>query len=165
MATEWNDPQVEERDGQTVVTVRLPWPADRCFELFAATDRLAEWLHVVGTIVVRERDERGRALEVGFTGSLERASIGYTLLYEYHDDTRELRWTHAGGGPRVLSGWVRFTPEGPGACRLEYALTSELPPGLPPWADHFYAHEPAETVVLDFCTWLEEQLGAEPATR
>jgi hypothetical protein len=149
----------EERDGETVVTARLPRPADLCYRLFADVERLGEWLTVVGSIVVRQRDERGRPTEVAFTGHLLRASIAYALVYEYRDAEREVLWSvgEAGGGMRRLAGSARFTPDGPESCTMRYALAAEKAPHLPRWADSFYGSQPAEAVVMDFGAWAELQ--------
>ncbi len=148
------DLKVSEGAEETVVEVRIPRAAEACYRLFSDASHLPKWLLVVGTVVVRKRDEQGRAREVDFMGSLQRASIGYTLAYEYDDATREVRWRHAGGSVRRLAGSARFTAEGPERCLLRYALASELPSQLPPWADELYRKRPAETVVLDFCEWV-----------
>jgi hypothetical protein len=153
------DLQLEERDGETVVTARLPRPADLCYRRFCDFERLGEWLTVVGSIVVRGRDGRGRPLEVAFTGHLLRASIAYALVYEYRDAEREVLWSvgDAGGGMRRLAGSARFTPAEPAGCTMRYALATEKAPQLPRWADSFYGSRPAEAVVMDFGAWVEQQ--------
>jgi hypothetical protein len=153
------DLQLEQLDGEAVVTARLPRSADLCYRLFGDVERLGEWLTVVDTIVVRRRDEHGRPLEVAFTGHLLRASIAYALVYEYRDDAREVRWseTESGSDVRRLAGSARFTPDGPETCVMRYALATELAPHLPRWADSFYGSRPAEAVVMDFGAWVERQ--------
>jgi uncharacterized protein YndB with AHSA1/START domain len=148
------DLKVSEGAEETVVEVRIPRPAERCYQLFSDASHLSKWLLVVGTVVVRKRDEQGRGLEVAFMGSLQRASIGYTLIYEYDDSLREVRWRDQGGTIKRLAGSARFTPDGEERCVLRYTLASELPKQLPPWADELYRKRPAETVVLDFCEWV-----------
>ena len=86
--------KVTEEEDRTVVEARLEQTAEQCYRLFSDADHIAEWLVVVGTVVVRRRDDRGRALEVDFLGSLERASVAYTLSYEYDDPQLEVRWRH-----------------------------------------------------------------------
>lgn len=142
---------VEQRDGETVVTARLDRSAEHCYRVFSDADLIPEWLWVVDTAVVQERDDANRALRVDFIGALERASIGYTLCYEYDDQGREVRWHRAGGGERRLAGSARFADRDGGGCLMEYRLTSELTTGLPPWADQLYRQRPAETVVVEFC--------------
>jgi hypothetical protein len=151
------DLQVTAGTAETVVEVSLGRPADRCYDLFCDAGRFCEWLLVVGTSTVRRRDEQGRPVEVYFMGNLERASVGYTLAYEYDDPSREVRWNHVSGSLSRLAGSARFTPDGEKACRFRYALATELPKHLPPWADELYRGRPAETVVLDFCEWLHQQ--------
>lgn len=146
---------VEQRDGETVVTATLHRDADVCYRLFTDADLIPQWLWVVDTAIVQERDAKNRAIRVDFIGALERASIGYTLVYEYDDEQREVSWLHAGRGVKQLAGSARFAPTGEGRCRLEYRLRTELTAGLPPWADQLYRQRPAETVVLDFCEFAE----------
>lgn len=158
------DLDVNQLEGQTVVTARLGQPAQRCYELFSDADLIPQWLWVVGKAVIQERDARGRALRVDFIGSLERASIAYTLVYDYDDARREVRWHHEGGGVKTLAGSARFDPPGGGrqeheGCTLRYTLCSELSAGLPSWADDLYKKRPAETVVIDFCEWLEHHVA------
>lgn len=148
------DLKIVEGPDETVVEVLIPRAAEHCYRLFSDASHLSKWLLVVGTVVVRKRDAGGRAVEVDFMGSLQRASIGYTLVYEYDDAAREVRWRHQGGSVRRLAGSARFTPRGEELCHLRYALASELPEKLPPWADELYRKRPAETVVLDFCEWV-----------
>ncbi len=148
--------KVTEEEDRTIVEARLEQTAEQCYRLFSDADHIAEWLVVVGTVVVRRRDDRGRALEVDFLGSLERASVAYTLSYEYDDPQLEVRWRHGGGSLKRLAGSARFLPDGE-HCRLRYTLATEQPRGLPPWADELYRARPAETVVLDFCEWLDRR--------
>jgi ribosome-associated toxin RatA of RatAB toxin-antitoxin module len=149
------DISVEESEGQITVTAHLHHPADFCYQLFCDADLIPKWLWVVGTAVVQRRDEQQRALEVDFIGSLERASISYTLLYAYDDEKRKVTWHHAGSGVKVLAGSARFVPDGDERCTMRYSLESELAAHLPTWADDLYKKRPAETVVIDFCEWLE----------
>jgi ribosome-associated toxin RatA of RatAB toxin-antitoxin module len=153
------DLKLEQRDGEMVVTARLPRSADLCYRLFSDVERLGEWLTVVGSVAVRRRDEQGRALEVAFTGHLLRASIAYALVYEYRDAEREVLWSvsEGSGGLKRLAGSARFTPEGDEACAIRYALATEMAPQLPRWADSFYGSRPAEAVVMDFGAWVERQ--------
>lgn len=150
---------VKEIEGETVVSVVLDRTADYCYRAFSSAEEIPKWLMVVGRAVVRAQDPRGRALEVDFTGTLERASVAYTLTYHYNDVTREVTWHRQGGGGGVkeLAGSARFIPEGMTRCRLRYALRTELASSLPPWDDGLYESRPAEAVVLDFCEWLEQR--------
>jgi len=149
--------EVEVRDGETVVSARLRRTAEECYRLFCDADLIPEWLWVVDTAVVQERDPRNRAVRVDFIGALERASIGYTLSYEYDDAGLEVRWHHLGRGVRELAGSARFVSREDGGCLLEYRLRTQLTAGLPPWADQLYTERPAETVVVDFCEFVESR--------
>lgn len=144
-----------EQDGEVVVNATLHRPADHCYRLFCDADRIPEWLWVVDTAIVQERDESNRALRVDFMGALERASIGYTLRYAYSDDERRVSWHHEGRGVEQLFGSARFISLPDGGCQLEYRLDTRITEGLPPWADELYRTRPAESVVIDFCEYVE----------
>ena len=144
------------REGEkTTVSAPLRLDAERCYELFCDVDTIPKWLSVVRSTAVRKRDKQGRALDVAFLGSLQRASVGYSLRYSYDDEAREVRWHHGGGGVEQLAGSACFEPRADGGCILHYALLTELPDRLPPWADELYQKDPAETVVIDFCEWVD----------
>lgn len=153
--------RVVQEGGDTIVTAYLDQPADHVYRLFCDADHLTEWLFVVGTVVVCDRDAQGRPLEIDFMGSLERASVSYTLYYEYDDQLREVRWRLKRGSPKQIAGSARFVPEGGQGCRMRYRLVAELPTHLPPWSDELYRERPAETVVLDFCEWLHSRRPAD----
>lgn len=161
-----DDPElsVSEEDGHTVVEALLRRPAAQCYRFFTDADRFKEWLMVVGTAVVRERDAQGRAVTVDFMGSLKRASVSYTLSYDYDEEAHEVRWECKGGSMHQLKGSARFIPVDEGSCRLRYRLATMLPGHLPPWEDEMYRAKPAETVILDFCDWLDHDAdrGATP---
>lgn len=150
------DITVDQSEGTMVVTAQIHHPADYCYQLFCDADLIPKWLWVVGTAVVQRRDQQQRALEVDFIGSLERASIAYTLIYSYDDERRQVTWHHVGSsGVRALAGSARFIPNGEVRCTMRYTLESELSTSLPTWADDLYRLRPCETVVIDFCEWLE----------
>jgi len=152
------DMQVESSEEGFVVTARLKQSAEFCYALFCEVERVSEWLWVAGTSVVSRRDERGRATEVDFMGSLKRASVSYRLAYEYDDAEREIRWRNSSGSVKELSGSARFAPvEGGPGCLMRYRLKTELAENLPGWEDEFYSRRPAEAVVIDFCDWAESQ--------
>ena len=155
--------KVVREGNETVVTAYVDHPAEHAYRMFCDPDHLTEWLFVVGTVVVTDRDAKGRPLEIDFMGSLERASVSYTLCYEYDDKLREVSWHQKRGTPKQIMGSARFKAEGPG-CRLTYRLVAELPTHLPPWSDELYRERPAETVVLDFCEWLQARTAAGDST-
>ena len=152
---------VQQEGDETLVTVRLAYPADHCFARFCQVDDVPTWLWVVGGAVVHKRDEQGRALEVDFMGHLQRASVGYALSYRYDDAKREVTWHNrrSSGAVKAMSGSAHFIPEEDGACTLRYSLRSELSGTLPDWDDRLYRSRPAEAVVLDFCEWLDKPAG------
>jgi hypothetical protein len=64
-------------------------------------------------------------------------------------------WHHEGHGVKHLFGSAQFTALPDGGCKLEYRLDTRLTDGLPPWADELYRKRPAESVVIDFCEYVE----------
>ena len=149
--------KVEHHDAQTVVTALLDKPAEYCYRMFSRPEDTPRWLWVVGNAVVQRRDHIGRALDVDFMGKLERASIAYSLTYAYDDDELEVSWHRHGGAVKALAGTARFSPEDEGSCRMRYTLQSEISKNLPRWSDGLYDTRPAESVVLDFCEWLDNR--------
>lgn len=145
---------MEAHEGEHVVTARLPRPAAKCYRLFCDADRIREWLIAVIDSTVIRRDDESRAVEVEFRGTLDQATVVYTLDYRYDDDTLRVQWTTAHGSIVKIAGSARFTPIDDDSCWLRYRLTSERAHYLPKWDDLQYQVRPAETVVLDFCDWV-----------
>lgn len=146
--------RLEAHEGENVVTARLPRPAQQCYRLFCDAERICEWLiAVVETRVIR-RDESSRAVEVEFRGTLDQASVVYTLDYEYDDESLRVQWSSGHGSIVTIAGSARFSPADEESCWLRYRLISERAHYLPKWDDLLYEVRPAETVVLDFCDWV-----------
>ncbi len=61
---------VEDGYGETIVTARLARDANRCYQRFCAVERVTEWLSVVETITVLDRDDYSRPTRVEFRGTL-----------------------------------------------------------------------------------------------
>lgn len=67
------------------LTTAIKRPARLCYELFCEASRIPEWVTVVRSAHVNERNHRGRPLNVTFLAQLERATVGYRLHYEYRE--------------------------------------------------------------------------------
>jgi len=129
------------------LTVALSRPADDCYHLFCAVDRTPEWLPILATAVVTERDPEGRAKRVAFQARLRRATIGYSCLYRYRDDERRVAWGSLTKTSIAVRGLAQFQPIGPRACLMTYALDVRVARGLPPFANAaFAAHSSSATM-------------------
>ncbi len=146
--------RLEEHDGENVVTARVPRPAMQCYRMFCDAERIREWLIAVVDARVVRRDAAARAVEVEFSGTLDQASIVYTLTYEYDDEQLRVQWSSGHGSIVTIAGSARFTEIDPESCWMRYRLISERAHYLPKWDDLLYEVRPAETVVLDFCDWV-----------
>ena len=145
---------VEEGYGETIVTARLEREATHCYQHFCAIERVAEWLSVVESVTVFERDDLSRPTRVEFCGTLKDSSVTYELAYAYADPQLRVQWNSGSGGIIKIAGSARFTPIDTGSCWFRYRLISERAHFLPKWDDELYQHRPAVTVVLDFCDWV-----------
>jgi uncharacterized membrane protein len=148
--------RAEDAEGETVVTARLGRPAKQCYRLFCDAERLREWLIAVDRVEVLRRDREARAREVEFHATLKHVDISYTLSYKYDDERLRVQWTSGTGSIIKVAGSSRFTEIDDEACWMRYRLISERAHYLPEWDDLRYEHNPAETVVIDFCDWVTQ---------
>jgi uncharacterized membrane protein len=146
--------RLESHDGESVVTARLSRPAAQCYRLFCDAERIHEWLIAVVDAKIIRRDADARAIEVEFRGTLDQATVVYTLDYEYDDASLRVQWTSGTGSLVKIVGSARFTEIDDESCWMRYRLISERAHYLPKWDDLLYEVRPAETVVLDFCDWV-----------
>jgi uncharacterized membrane protein len=151
-------------DEESSLTATIPRPAARCFELFCDIRRVPEWLPIIRSAQVRERDARGRAREVAFLARLEGATIGYTLIYSYDERDLAVSWRTIGGSAIDVAGRVQFGPLGERAALISYRAVLALRPWLPPWADPVFAAHPESAVVSEFRDFVlrTEAPGAAP---
>lgn len=122
--------------------------------MFCDAERIREWLIAVVDAKVMRRDDKARAIEVEFRGTLDQATVVYTLDYEYDDDQLRVQWSSGTGSIVKIIGSARFTSIDEESCWMRYRLISERAHYLPKWDDLQYEVRPAETVVLDFCDWV-----------
>jgi len=122
--------------------------------MFCDAERIREWLIAVVDAKVMRRDDKARAIEVEFRGTLDQATVVYTLDYEYDDDQLRVQWSSGTGSIVRIIGSARFTAIDEESCWMRYRLISERAHYLPKWDDLQYEVRPAETVVLDFCDWV-----------
>jgi uncharacterized membrane protein len=132
------------------LSVTLPRAADLCYELFCDVERIPQWLTVVRSAIVVDRDHLGRPREVSFQASLHRATIGYTCRYRYHLKDRRVAWSTRDDTKLRIRGFAQFQPLGETACLMTYALDVDLGSLLPTWTDpQFNEHAPS-SALADF---------------
>ncbi|HKA88882.1 MAG TPA: hypothetical protein VKE22_14535 [Haliangiales bacterium] len=133
----------------TPISVSLPRNAADCYRLFCDIGRTPDWLRVVRSAMVTERDAEGRPRRVAFLARLRRATIGYTLHYRYRARDLRVAWGTPIRSKIRVHGFAQFAPLGDASCLMTYGLELDKR-GLPPWGDsHFEAHAPS-AVAADF---------------
>ncbi len=113
-----------ELDSELAVTV--PRPARACYELFADVERLPEWMPMIRSVRVLDRDKFERPGQVTFTATLPRATLTYRLRYFFSERDLSMRWTTLPDSGIRISGCVSFTPLGESACLMRYAIDSDF---------------------------------------
>lgn len=142
-------PEMIETKGDWL-TVSLPRSADLCYDAFCDIEKTPEWLSIVRTAVVTERDARGRARRVAFLCRLARATIGYSLTYSYWPGHRRVAWTTSVNSQIVVNGSAHFQPLSPSACLLTYSLDLALGSGLPEFDDTSFRLHATSATLGDF---------------
>jgi uncharacterized membrane protein len=132
------------------LTVSLPRAADAAYALFCDVERVPDWLPVVSSAVVTDRDDDGRARRVAFQASLRRASIGYTCSYRYRTQENRLSWSTSPRSSIVVRGMAHFQAVAPNACLMTYGLDLRVGRGLPPFADASFANHASSATLADF---------------
>lgn len=133
----------------TEVATTLPVGADAAYQVFADVAETCRWLSVVQSARVLTRDAAGRPRDVAFRAAFDRATLGYTVRYDYRPDDLTVRWSTAAGSAIRVDGEARFAPLSPRACLMTYRLGLELPVSRAGLEAHYDGHA-ASAVVGDF---------------
>lgn len=115
-----------EADNDSELVVTIPRSARACYELFADVERLPEWLPIIKSAAVRQRDEHERAIEVAYMATHDRSTVGYRLRYIYSERDLSMSWLTVAGSSIQISGSVQFTPMGEKACLMRYHVRRRL---------------------------------------
>ena len=86
-------------------------PQERCFEIAADVDRIAEWQDGVVAVEVRERDGAGRALVAEITNDAKIRTIKVRVRFTY-DPPHGLSWRQEKGDLKSLEGAWSFSTNG-----------------------------------------------------
>ena len=118
-----------EQASQTTTIAAAP---DRVWAVATDFERYPDWAKDVKDVVVRARDEQGRATEVEFRASALGRSTHYTLAYDYSQAPAGLSWRMVRGDiMRTIDGAYHFTATADGGTEVRYDLTIDLVVPLP----------------------------------
>ncbi len=140
------------------LTAVVPRSADACYRLFCHVERVPQWLPVVATAVVTDRDTDGRAKRVAFQASLRRATIGYSCLYRYRPEERMVAWSTPARASILVRGMAQFQPLAPESCLVTYALGLGVERSLPPFADATFATHASSAALAAFAAFAKDEI-------
>jgi uncharacterized membrane protein len=132
------------------LSVTLPRSADHCYALFSDVARTPEWLSILRSATVTERDHRGRPRAVAFLCSLRRASVGYTLSYKFAPAERRVSWTTRPRSSWRVRGAAHFQPLSAGSCLMTYGLDLSFGGGALHFDDASFSSHPTSATLADF---------------
>ena len=92
-------------------SVEINAPIDRCFEIAADVDNIAEWQDGVVGVEVLERDADGRALVAEITNDAKVRTVKVRVRFSY-DPPHGLSWRQEKGDLKSLEGSWSFAAEG-----------------------------------------------------
>jgi hypothetical protein len=87
---------------------------------------------------------------VAFLCSLQRASVGYTLTYEFAAAERRVSWTTRPRASLRVRGTAHFQPLGPASCLMTYGLDLSFGGREPRFDDDAYASHATSAILADF---------------
>ena len=105
-------------------TAEIDAPLERCYELAADVDHIAEWQGGVQRVEVVERDGQGRALVARISTDAKVRTVTTTVRFSY-DEPRGLSWKQTKGDLKSLDGEWRFEALGDGRTRATYHLVGD----------------------------------------
>lgn len=112
-------------------TITINAAQDRVWEIAVDFERYPDWAKDVKDVIVRTRDDQGRALEVEYRASALGRSTHYTLAYDYSASPSALSWHMVSGDiMRTIDGAYYFTAAATGT-EVRYDLAIELVVPLP----------------------------------
>jgi hypothetical protein len=98
---------------------------ERCYEVAADLDHIAEWQGGVTRVDVLERDGQGRALVATLITEARVRTISTTVEFSHAETPRRLSWRQRKGDLKSLDGeWV-FEAAGDGTTRATYGLVGD----------------------------------------
>ena len=101
-------------------------PIERCYEIAADVDNIANWQEGVTDVDVLERDGEGRALVAEIHNDAKVRTVKVRVRFSY-DPPNGLSWRQEKGDLKSLEGSWAFESAGDGTTRATYAL--DIDPG------------------------------------
>jgi ribosome-associated toxin RatA of RatAB toxin-antitoxin module len=105
-------------------TAEINAPLERCYELAADVDHIAEWQGGVQRVEVVERDGQGRVLVARISTDAKVRTVTTTVHFTY-DEPRGLSWKQTKGDLKALDGAWSFEDLGGGRTRASYHLLGD----------------------------------------
>ena len=136
----------------------LPVSAAAAFRMFSDIEAVPEWMAVVRSVRVLERDTLGQVARAAFLARLDGASVGYTLVYRHWPERLMVAWSTAENALIRVSGRARFAAIGKSAALMHYELELSLPEGaLPSWLDSGYNGNPVSAAIGNFRDYVDRR--------
>lgn len=135
--------------------IEIAKDADTAFACLCDIRSVPKWVRGVAKVEVLETDERERPTLARFVSMPARASVSYTLTYQYQDEDRCMRWHPAERGERTLEGEARIEELGDGRCRLTYQLNTWNAASIPMWARSALRQDGPRETAEAFRRWVE----------
>jgi uncharacterized membrane protein len=140
------------------LSVTLARSAPVCYDAFCDLERTPEWLTILCSAVVIDRDRHDRPLRVAYLCRLDRATIGYTLTYRYEPDERRIAWSTSPSSSIIVRGSAHFQELSARSCLMTYALDLTLPERMPQFEDKGFSYHAASAVIGDFRDFVVRKL-------
>ena len=109
---------------QGTATAEIAAPIERCYEIAADVDTIAEWQNGVQQVNVLERDGEGRPLLVEIVNDAKVSTIKTRVRFDY-DPPNGLAWHQEKGDLKSLVGSWSFESNGSGTTRATYSLDGD----------------------------------------
>jgi hypothetical protein len=142
--------------GDQWITTTLPVAAEVAYSRFCQIEDIPLWLPIIRSVRAQQHGPGGLVTRASFQASLDNATIGYTLFYEYDGALLALRWATPPGSTIHLAGAAYFRPLGPKACLMGYALNLDRGE-LPAWRDPFFNNHATSAVLGHFRDYINRR--------
>ena len=106
--------------------------------------------------------------EASCSGTLQRASVGYTLTYTYRERDLSVAWCPMAGAGIYVGGWAEFQPTGADSCVMVCDLWLNPGGAMTTWDDPLFdAHAPLAVTSRfhDFASRVTRALSEEITRR
>lgn len=105
-------------------TAEIDAPLQRCYEVAADVDRIAEWQGGVEHVEVLERDGQGRAALIEIATDAKVRTVKSRVRFSY-DEPSGLSWRQEKGDLKSVTGAWRFEAADDGRTRASYEMEGD----------------------------------------